>query len=96
MRDQLAAKLARFEELERAMGDPAVLGDILSKLKLDPGPILDAARSNDIRVQLRTQTEEAQRLGIFGAPTFVASDGEMFWGNDRLEQALKWGKRGKK
>jgi 2-hydroxychromene-2-carboxylate isomerase len=44
-------------------------------------------------VALRTETEEAQRLGIFGAPTFITSDGEMFWGNDRLERALSWMKK---
>jgi 2-hydroxychromene-2-carboxylate isomerase len=27
---------------------------------------------------------------VFGAPTFFSEDGEMFWGNDRLEQALAW------
>jgi 2-hydroxychromene-2-carboxylate isomerase len=77
----------------RRIDDPAVLSEILTKLKLDPGPILDAARSNDIRVALRTQTEEALRLGIFGAPTFITPDGEMFWGNDRLERARAWMKK---
>ena len=38
---------------------------------------------------LRAQTEEAQRLGIFGAPSFVVA-GELFWGDDRLEDALDW------
>ena len=37
--------------------------------------------------RLRQQTEEAQELGIFGAPSFLAR-GELFWGDDRLEQAL--------
>jgi 2-hydroxychromene-2-carboxylate isomerase len=32
------------------------------------------------------------RRGIFGAPSFVTEDGELFWGNDRLEQALEWAK----
>jgi 2-hydroxychromene-2-carboxylate isomerase len=27
---------------------------------------------------------------MFGAPNFVTEDGEWFWGNDRLEQALAW------
>jgi len=36
----------------------------------------------------------AQRLGVFGAPSFTTADGELFWGNDRLEQALAWAKRG--
>jgi hypothetical protein len=31
-------------------------------------------------------------LGIFGAPTFIV-DGELFWGNDRLEAALDWAMR---
>jgi 2-hydroxychromene-2-carboxylate isomerase len=34
-----------------------------------------------------------QKLGVFGAPSFTAADGELFWGNDRLEQALAWAKR---
>jgi 2-hydroxychromene-2-carboxylate isomerase len=34
--------------------------------------------------------DEVVSWGIFGAPTFFAEDGEMFWGNDRLEQALDW------
>lgn len=38
--------------------------------------------------RLRAETEEAKRLGIFGAPSFVTADGELFWGNDRLEMAL--------
>ena len=46
------------------------------------------------RLRLRSETEEAQRLGIFGAPSFTTADGELFWGNDRLEQALAWAKRG--
>ena len=44
------------------------------------------------KLRLRAETETAQQLGIFGAPTFVTSDGELFWGNDRLEQALTWAK----
>jgi 2-hydroxychromene-2-carboxylate isomerase len=38
------------------------------------------------------ETEEAKRLGIFGSPTFVV-DRELFWGNDRLEDAIAWHQR---
>lgn len=38
---------------------------------------------------LRSQTERAAAIGIFGAPTFIV-DQEMFWGNDRLERAIAW------
>ena len=68
---------------------------ILTDLRLDPKSALDAAQSDGNKQRLRLQTDEAQRLGIFGAPTFVASDGELFWGNDRLERALQWARDGK-
>ncbi|HRD67349.1 MAG TPA: 2-hydroxychromene-2-carboxylate isomerase [Candidatus Competibacter sp.] len=38
---------------------------------------------------LRSQTERAMAIGIFGAPTCIV-DREMFWGNDRLERAIAW------
>jgi 2-hydroxychromene-2-carboxylate isomerase len=70
--------------------DAAAIGNILAKLKVDPEPALAAAQSDDIKTRLRAQTDEAQRLGLFGAPSFTTADGELFWGNDRLEPALRW------
>ena len=75
--------------------DVAVLSDILARLSVKPEPVLDAARTDTNKARLRAQTEEAQRLGIFGAPSFVTADGELFWGNDRLERALAWAKNGR-
>jgi 2-hydroxychromene-2-carboxylate isomerase len=75
--------------------DVTVLSDILARLKVKPEPVLDAARTDTNKARLRAQTEEAQRLGIFGAPSFVTADGELFWGNDRLERALAWAKSGR-
>ena len=75
--------------------DVAVLSDILARLNVKPEPALDAARTDTNKARLRAQTEEAQRLGIFGAPSFVTADGELFWGNDRLERALAWAKNGR-
>jgi 2-hydroxychromene-2-carboxylate isomerase len=79
----------------RRIDDPAVLSDILARLQVDPAPVLDAAQTDDNKVRLRAQTDAAQRLGIFGAPTFVTADGELFWGNDRLERALAWARDGR-
>lgn len=55
-------------------------------------PDVQRARLQDQAVKdaLRTQTERAASLGIFGAPTFVTGEGELFWGDDRLERALNW------
>ena len=77
----------------RRIDDPAAIADVLTDMKIDSGPVLAAARSDDVKARLRAQTEEAQRLGLFGAPTFLTADGELFWGNDRLEQALRWATR---
>jgi 2-hydroxychromene-2-carboxylate isomerase len=80
---------AEFAE-GRRIDDPGVIRDILADLNGDPAAVLDAARDEGNKQRLRQQTDEAQRHGIFGAPTFVTSDGELFWGNDRLERALQW------
>jgi 2-hydroxychromene-2-carboxylate isomerase len=74
----------------RAIGDRSVLADLLRGLGKEPADMLARAESEDNKARLRAQTAEAQRLGIFGAPSFVCSDGELFWGNDRLERALAW------
>jgi 2-hydroxychromene-2-carboxylate isomerase len=75
--------------------DAAVIGGILTDLKLDPTSALAAAQTDQNKLRLRQQTDEAQRLGMFGAPTFVAGDSELFWGNDRLERALQWARDGR-
>ena len=74
----------------RRIDDAGVLDDMLATLQIDPQPVLAAAQSDAIKARLRAQTEEAQRLGLFGAPSFTTEDGELFWGNDRLEAALRW------
>jgi len=52
--------------------------------------VLARSRSAEIKAELKANTEEAIRRGVFGSPTFFAGDGEMFWGNDRLEDAIAW------
>ena len=75
------------------IGDPAVIARLLGELKRDAAGVLERAQAAENKARLRSETEEAQRLGIFGAPSFVTADGELFWGNDRLEAALAWAKR---
>jgi 2-hydroxychromene-2-carboxylate isomerase len=77
----------------RSIESPAAIGDVLAGLRVDAAQALQAAQSDQIKTRLRAQTEEGQRLGLFGAPSFIASDRELFWGNDRLDQALHWQKR---
>ena len=50
---------------------------------------------SSFKARLKLETETAQRAGVFGAPSFVTDDGELFWGNDRLEEALAWAVEGR-
>jgi 2-hydroxychromene-2-carboxylate isomerase len=84
-----AAFRAEFGE-GRPIDDPRTLSDILQAFVATPAAWLEAAASDGIKTRLRAQTEEAQRRGIYGAPSFVCPDGELFWGNDRLERAIAW------
>jgi 2-hydroxychromene-2-carboxylate isomerase len=60
---------------------------VLTELGLAAEKIIDEAQAESNKLRLRQQTEQAQSLGIFGAPMFFAGD-EMFWGNDRMDDAL--------
>jgi 2-hydroxychromene-2-carboxylate isomerase len=71
---------------------PTTIAAVLTSLGKNADAILQEAQDDAIKAALRALTEEAQRLGIFGAPSFVTQDGELFWGNDRLEAALDWPK----
>jgi 2-hydroxychromene-2-carboxylate isomerase len=77
---------ANFAE-DREIGEAEVIGAILTGLGLDAESVLTRAQGPDVKAHLRANTDEAIALGIFGAPSFVV-DGELFWGNDRLEDAL--------
>lgn len=83
---------AEFSE-GKDISDVSVLRAILSELGLDAAGTLEMAASQSNKDALRRRVDEASELGIFGAPSFVAEDGELFWGDDRLNQALKWATR---
>jgi 2-hydroxychromene-2-carboxylate isomerase len=85
---------AQFAEGRRIDQTETIVA-ILSDLNLDAASIPSELESDPIKWQLRLQTDDAARFGIFGAPTFVTTDGELFWGNDRLERALRWANTGR-
>lgn len=82
----MSANFAADEDI----ADPAVIHAILTRLGLPADALLADATSDANKLALRRQTEQATELGLFGAPSFITPDGEMFWGNDRLEDALAW------
>jgi 2-hydroxychromene-2-carboxylate isomerase len=84
-----AVYTAQFAE-GRDIADPQVVTGILTELGLEAEAVLAEAQGETNKMRLRRMGDEVQSRGLFGAPTFFAEDGEMFWGNDRLEQALDW------
>ncbi len=74
------------------IADRGVLAALLDGLRLDSQRILSRIEQPEIKDRLKRQTAAAQELGIFGAPSFVCGN-ELFWGDDRLEQAIAWSKR---
>jgi 2-hydroxychromene-2-carboxylate isomerase len=75
----------------RNMNDPQVVAAVLKDAGFEPEAVLALAADPEVKERLKTVTAEAVQLGVFGAPTFFV-DGEMYWGQDRLdwvEAALK-------
>ncbi len=85
-----------FEETYRAWfldgleaGSEENLQKCMSKLSLNFDEIVKGANEEKILEQYKANTSEAQKLGIFGAPTFTVGE-EIFWGDDRLEDAVRF------
>ena len=67
----------------------------LREAGIEPHVAIPLSRSEEVKGRLRAEIEYAKSIGIFGAPFFVAGDGELFWGDDRLEEALEWARDGR-
>ncbi len=70
------------------IGDREIVRQVLAGLGHFCDDVIAQAETQANKDKLRAQTEQARIAGVFGAPTFITSDGELFWGNDRMEMAL--------
>lgn len=75
---------------DQDISDPAVLAPLIAAVGAAPEQVLAAAQTDPVKARLKQHVADARAQGVFGAPSFVTADGELFWGNDRLEQALEW------
>ncbi len=64
----------------------------LDEVDQDTTRVIECADGLDIEVAYVEQMDPAQRVGIFSSPSFIV-DGEVFWGDDRLEDAIAWAKK---
>ena len=75
---------------QQNIAERSTLATALSAAGASENEAFERALSPEIKTKLRGNTEEAQMQGIFGAPSFTTEGGELFWGDDRLEDALLW------
>lgn len=71
------------------LGEPETVAQIVTALGHDPARVIADADSSEIRARYDAETDAARNLGAFGSPTFAVGQ-EIFWGDDRLEEAVEW------
>jgi 2-hydroxychromene-2-carboxylate isomerase len=77
-----------FQRGEETGSEPNV-SESLRDIGQDPERVLTLANSDDTKSVLTAETDAARELGIFGSPTFIVGR-ELFWGDDRLADAINW------
>ncbi len=71
------------------ISDEGLMVDLLFEAGAPVKKALEESRSSGTKIGLRAAVSEAEQLGIFGAPSFVLENGDLYWGDDRMEQALE-------
>ena len=80
-----------FQEGKEPAIDPSI-SEICKELKLNKDEIISEAKSSRIESEYQKNTELARNNKIFGSPSFIVRN-EIFWGDDRMEDAIKWFKK---
>ena len=80
-----------FQEGKEPAIEPSIT-EVCSELKLDKEKIFKEAKSKKNVTKYELNTNLARKNKIFGSPSFVVNN-EIFWGDDRLEDAIKWSKK---
>lgn len=87
------ATYQRWFEHGQPIGENPNLSQSLTEIGQDPTRVIAEARTAIVTDTMAANTEQAMALGVFGSPSFVVGQ-EMFWGDDRLEDAIAWAKAG--
>lgn len=81
------ASYRRWMEAGLPAGSEPNVSESVIEAGADAKDVLARADAEETRAALAAATEQAKELGVFGSPTFVVGK-EVFWGDDRLEDAL--------
>ena len=83
--------LACFRQVFAAGRDMSDVENVLiaaAACELHPNAVLKGIETQSVKDKLRVATEKALALGLEGVPTVAIGD-ELFWGDDRLEEAVE-------
>ncbi len=77
-----------FQQGKEPAVDPSI-SEVCDELKLNKNEIINSAKNQDIQNKYQSNTDSARNNKIFGSPSFIIKN-EVFWGDDRMEDAIKW------
>ena len=80
-----------FQEGKEPATEPNI-SEICNELNIDKGQVISKANAEDIEKEYLANTESARNNKVFGSPSFIVN-GEIFWGDDRMEDAITWSKK---
>ena len=80
-----------FQEGKEPATEPNI-SEIFTELKLDKEQTISKANSEEIENEYLSNTDSARKNKVFGSPSFVVNS-EIFWGDDRMEDAITWSKK---
>mgnify|MGYP001235700659 FL=1 len=75
--------------------EPAVepnINEICNQLKIDKNKAIEKTNTDKIEKEYLANTDSARNNKVFGSPSFIVKN-EVFWGDDRMEDAIKWSKK---
>jgi 2-hydroxychromene-2-carboxylate isomerase len=91
--DFVRAAYRRWMQMGEETGSEPNVSSSLRDIGQEPGRVMALANAKAANDALSSETDAAKQLGIFGSPTFVVGR-ELFWGDDRLGDAISWLKHG--
>ena len=80
-----------FQECKEPAVDPSI-SEVCKELNIDKDEVISQANSKEIIDNYNLNTNSARDNKIFGSPSFVVKK-EIFWGDDRMEDAINWYKK---
>ena len=80
-----------FQDGKEPATEPNI-SEICNELKIDKDKVIEKAKSEEIEKEYLANTDSARKDKVFGSPSFIVNN-EIFWGDDRMEDAISWSKK---